>query len=341
MAIGVQVMAYGAAKPAPFHQVICESQVLEPGITSNFTINAMKALVDNIGCNKTDLHSPAALECLRKSDMGALLNASIATYRDDINLGDIWLPTVDGDFLPAPPSQLIKEGRVAKVTMAMGWCQDDTTRFVDPKIKTDADTRSYIGDYAPGISTNNLDKILSLYHISEFPENNATGLSGEFYRTGRILRDILMTCQPFYYAKHLNAAGSKVYLYDWNQTIYDPALGVFHGADLPYVFGNLSQFNRSGVNPTPADYTLATRASRSWSTFANLGKFSQDGHDTFKRWEGAFSSPHDIRIFVAGGPTEGMSSIDGSGALPAMSVQKLRDRCAFLNSPNLIKELAY
>lgn len=37
----MQIMAYGADKPVPFQQASCESQALEPGITGNFTIEAM------------------------------------------------------------------------------------------------------------------------------------------------------------------------------------------------------------------------------------------------------------------------------------------------------------
>jgi len=37
----MQMMAYGASKPVPFHQAICESQALEAGITGNFTTDAM------------------------------------------------------------------------------------------------------------------------------------------------------------------------------------------------------------------------------------------------------------------------------------------------------------
>lgn len=37
LAIGMQIMAYGASKPVPFQRGICESQALEGGITGNFT----------------------------------------------------------------------------------------------------------------------------------------------------------------------------------------------------------------------------------------------------------------------------------------------------------------
>ncbi|KAJ7784796.1 Alpha/Beta hydrolase protein [Mycena olivaceomarginata] len=121
LAVGMQVVAYGGERPAPFKRAIPESQFLEPGITGNFTRDAMQAVVDLVGCNTTDLQSAETAACLRDLDIATLNNASIAvtSARGDIshNVGDIWLPVVDGDFLPAPPSKLIREGRFANVTV--------------------------------------------------------------------------------------------------------------------------------------------------------------------------------------------------------------------------------
>ncbi|RSL69549.1 hypothetical protein CEP53_002177 [Fusarium sp. AF-6] len=40
LAVGMQTLAYGGSKPAPFNQGICQSQALELGITGNFTQGA-------------------------------------------------------------------------------------------------------------------------------------------------------------------------------------------------------------------------------------------------------------------------------------------------------------
>ncbi|KAK5994023.1 Secreted lipase [Cladobotryum mycophilum] len=336
LGVGLQIMAYGGTKPVPFHQAICESQALEPGITGNFTSDAMQAVIDHVGCEKSSWQSQGTVDCLRGLDMKSLLSASVATYNGDVNFGDIWLPVVDGDFLPAAPSKLIQEHRFAHVKTAMGWCQDDTEAFIDPKVKTAADTRKFVESYVPTVSSGNMDNLLSLYPSSEFHDNAAAGFSGEFYRTSRIIRDILMTCQPIYYAQHISAAGNSVYLYDWNQTIRNrPGRGPEHGSELPYVFGKLNS-----SDPAP-DYKLMQRASRSWSTFASTGAFSLDGHDTFTHFTEAFRVKDNIDLFVAGGPTEGMSLIDGPEATDAVSTQQLRERCDFINSPSMIKEIGY
>ncbi|OBT56471.1 hypothetical protein VE04_02954 [Pseudogymnoascus sp. 24MN13] len=356
LSIGMQIMAYGGSKPVPFQQGICQSQALEPGITGNFTIDAMRLLVDYVGCNTTDLHSAETVACLRDFDTQTLLSASLDTYVADIahNIGDIWLPVVDGDFLPAAPSQLIREHRFAKVTTMIGWCDDDVTFFTDTAITTPADTRAFISSYVPGVTPANIEHLLSLYSVSDFIADPAvTDLSSEFFRAARSFRDILMTCQPMWYGEHIAAAGNDVYLYNWNQTILDPVLesitnetgfGPIHTSEFAYIFGNLSHYDINGYpfNPAPEDYELRDRGSTSWSTFASVGKPGAKGRDTFQGVGKAFPSGGDeVYVFVAGGPHEGLSAIDGPDSTEVLREQKLRERCEFINSPELIEQLGY
>ncbi|GAP91339.1 hypothetical protein SAMD00023353_6000330 [Rosellinia necatrix] len=359
LAVGMQIMAYGGAKPVPFQQGICQSQANEPGITANFTIDAMQLVVDAAGCGAGGLHSAATVECLRGLDMETVLNASIATYTGDIahNIGDIWLPAVDGDFLPAAPSQLIREGRFANVTAMIGWCQDDLTFFTDTGITTDAQAHAFIQSYIPTMTPANVAALLALYPATDFAADEEAGLSAQFYRAARVFRDILMVCQPLSYASALAArnGGGTVYLYDWNQTVSDQVIegltgetgyGVIHGSDIAYVFGNLAVYGSGDYpfHPAPADYALAARAPRSWSTFASTGRPGRPGHDTFAGFAPAFPAHGGgdrVGVFVAGGPHEGFSPIDGPGALPEVEAQKLRERCAFLNSDEIIEQLRY
>ncbi|KAI0403330.1 putative lipase [Xylaria palmicola] len=354
LAVGMQIMAYGGSKPVPFQQGICESQNNEPGITGNFTIDAMQLVVDAVGCNKSSLHSTDAVNCLRNFNTGTLLNASLATYVADIahNIGDVWLPVVDGDFLPAAPSELIKEGRFAHVTTMIGWCDNDLAAYTDTTIMTDEQVHDFIQSYVPTMTSDNVNRLLSLYPVSEFTSNKAANLSSQFYRAAQAFRDILMVCQPIFYAESLAMRGNDVFLYDWNQTISDQVIqglrnetgyGVIHTSDLEYVFGNLSVYDNGeyAFHARPADYALSSRGSRSWSTFAATGKPSLKGHNTFANFASAFREKGEIEIFVAGGPHEGLSPIDGRKANSALKAQQLRERCEFINSPEIIEQLKY
>jgi carboxylesterase type B len=354
LAVGMQIMAYGGSKPVPFRQGICQSQALEPGITGTFTIDAMQLIVDAVGCNVSSLHSAETVTCLRDFDMETLLNTSIATFNSDIahNIGDIWLPVVDGDFLPAPPSQLIKEGRFANVTTMIGWDENDLNLFTDSSITTDEQAQAFIKAYLPAMTSENVDKLFSLYPASEFQANEAANLSSQFYRTARVWRDILMVCQPIFYAENLAKFGSDVYLYDWNQTVTDQIIkaklnmtgyGVIHTSELAYLYGNLTLYATQGYpfELRPADLDLVTRGSRSWSTFASTGKPSLQGHDTLAGFTTAFPGNDELDIFIVGGPYEGISAIDGPRAKAVLEAQRLRERCAFINSDEIIEQLRY
>ncbi|KAJ4363463.1 hypothetical protein N0V83_009757 [Neocucurbitaria cava] len=344
LAIGMQILAYGGTKPLPFQQGIAESQSLEPGITGNFARDAMSALVDYVSCDASSLDSPETIQCLRQLDTDTLLNASITTYASDIthNVGDIWLPVVDDDFLPAPPSQLIAEGRFGNATFMSGWTQDDLNYYTDPSIVSANDTYNFIGGYLPGMSESSLDELLGMYPVEEFPPGK--DLSSEFYRAARIFRDSLMVCPSI----HLGVASHEthstpVFFYDFNSTILDAilafsanisGLGAVHTSEFAYIFDSFSAYNVNGypVNPTEADYELSKRASRSWSTYANQGSpsSSKPGSTTLKGWEEAFERPGGPYFMVIGGPHEGLSALGGTNAKPAVQVQKLDERCAFL-----------
>lgn len=311
----------------------------------------MQVLVNYLGCNATSVDEPETISCLQSFDMQTLLDASLVTFRGD--LGDIWLPSVDGDFWPAAPSVMLAEGRFANITTMIGWTQDDLTLYTDPSIQTAQDTYNSVRNAQPFMTVENINKLLDLYPVTDFPPNIEANHSSEFYRAARISRDILMVCQPTYIASVLANAGNDVFLYDWNQTIAGPALasvrdlhgiGVPHTAEFAYTFGNLSAYDVNGYpfEPTPADYALMHRGSRSWSTFASIGKPSLKGRDTFVGFDKAYAGDAgDPYIFVAGGPNEGLSAVDGPGSIPEIADQKLRERCAFINSPEMIEQLKY
>lgn len=351
--MGMQLMAYGGSKPVAFQQAICESQALEPGITGNYTIDAMQLLVDYLGCNTTSLDSEQTVACLRGFDKDTLMDASLATYTGDTahNIGDIWLPAVDGDFLPAAPSELIREGRFANVTTMIGWAEDDVSYLTEPTIRTANDTRDFFLSYAPGLTPANVDTLLSLYPVSDFQADATADLSAEFYRAARIFRDILMTCPPLWYGAQIAAGGSQVYHYAWNQSLLDPILehagypgmGVVHTSELGYVFGNLSHYDVHGYpfSPGESDRALLRRGSRSWSSFVSTGRPTVEGRETFQGFGPAFGEPGQTYIFVAGGPDEGLSAVDGPGASPALAGERLRERCEFITSSEMIEQLRF
>lgn len=349
----MQTLAYGGSQPVPFQQAICESQALENGITGNFTINQMQLLVDASGCNKTDLNSNETIECLRQLDYDTLSKASFDTYSDDLdaNQGDCWLPTVDGDFLPAAPSQLLAANRFANVTTMVLWTEDDMQLYTPSTVRTEQDIFDFYVPFLPGFDNQSIGDMIALYPASDFQDNLDANLTRQFYRSARIFRDLLMTCPPILFGESLARAGNVVYYISQNQSLLPPefavigmpGLGPVHTSEFPYTFGNLSHYNQTGFSfdPTPEDYRLEQEEAGSWAAFTYVGQPSLYTKKTLQGFGPAYTEENQTAIFVAGGDSEGLSNIDGAGASPALAAEQLRARCGFFNSPSVVQMLQY
>ncbi|KUJ09406.1 alpha/beta-hydrolase [Mollisia scopiformis] len=361
LSVEMQVLAYGSEKPVPFQGAIMQSTALEPTMASNISFNATSAIAVAAGCNATDAFStsPSMIDCLRSLPMEKLLNLTL-DFIDETsanNDGDIFLPTVDQDFLPDLSSKLVAEGKFPKIKIMTGWMENDATLFTNSAIKTPNDTRSFFELYYPGLNSTTLTNLLSLYPVSDFSPNTTANLSAEFYRSAEIFRDILLTCPSFYFAsamakKYPNSTEPPVYLYSGNQTILGnylnstglPGLGVIHTSELSYLYGNLSIFNVTDAglpgyhfDPSASDYELARQLPRSWSSFAATGKPSLVGKDTLPGWTSAYpDGKGEGIVYVIGGAEEGMAA-----ANQGIMKERLRERCGFLNSAEVIEQLQY
>ncbi len=121
-------------------------------------------------------------------------------------------------------------------------------------------------------------------------------------------------------------------------------LGVVHTSELIYVFGNLSKYDYPDYpyNPTSEDEYLRVHESRSWSSFTALGKPTVNGLKTLPAWSEADFTDENYGVYVIGGPHAGYSGPAGIlEAQEIMAAEKLQERCGFLNSPEIIKQLQY
>ena len=121
------------------------------------------------------------------------------------------------------------------------------------------------------------------------------------------------------------------------------AVGPVHTSEFAYVYGNLSHYNARGYpfDPTPADFALESRGARSWSAYVATGvpgdKAAHGGKDVFHGVKGALDDGK-TWIYVAGGPNEGAFATDGDSALGAA---RISERCAFINSDEMIEQLDF
>lgn len=364
LSVGMQILAYGGSKPVPFHSAVMGSGSLEPTMASNISFNSTAGVVALAGCNITDYQSEAAITCLKSLDMETLVNLAVEQQVDSYsnNDGDIYLPTVDQDFLPMKASKLLARGEFAKVPLMAGWMENDATLFTFTTIETADDTRDFISLYYKAVNTTTLTDLLDLYPISEFQANPSANLSAEFYRSSQIFRDIFLTCPAVLFGQAMamkhNTPNSPVYLYSGNQTIYgsyldateEPGLGVIHTSELPYLFNNIDLFNITdlelpGYNfePTEGDYALAKRLPLSWISFGKYGAPSKV-RGSLEGWKSAWRNDTcewDADVFIFGGGDEGMSGLGNRGVNGELVEQRLVERCGFLGRVNVVEQFQY
>ncbi|KAJ8606465.1 hypothetical protein MRB53_040924 [Persea americana] len=313
----------------------------------------MQRLVDASGCNTTDLNSNDTISCLRQLDYDTISQASFDTYDSDevdTNQGDSWMPVVDDDFLPAPPSQLLAENRFANVTAMALWMENDMQLYTPTDISSEQDIFDFYRAFLPGFTDQSITDMIALYPSADFQENSAANLSSQFYRSAQIFRDLLMTYPPIHFGENLARAGNVVYYISQNASLLpamlavagEPGLEVVHTSEFPYTFGNLSHYNQSGFpfEPTAIDYRLEKEQAGSWAAFTYVGQPSLYTKKTLQGFGPAYSEANQTAIFIAGA-NEGLSNIDGEGASPALAFQHLRARCGFFNSASIIQQLQY
>jgi hypothetical protein len=121
LGVEMHVLAYGVTLSAPFHSAIMESAALELGMASNISFIETAAIAVMAGCTNGSAYdfcpeslsqSFAVIDYRRVLPMGTLLNCSsmLIEHKSAFNDGDIFLPTVDQDFLPSLATELLLSG---------------------------------------------------------------------------------------------------------------------------------------------------------------------------------------------------------------------------------------
>ncbi|KAK7523738.1 hypothetical protein IWZ03DRAFT_356092 [Phyllosticta citriasiana] len=123
-------------------------------------------------------------------------------------------------------------------------------------------------------------------------------------------------------------------------------VGTKEGDDdwLPYVFANFTPFTSKSctVDPSADDHALLRAVSRCWSTFTWYGTPSVEGKDMLAGWTPACArGGNETDLFVIGAPGEGFSAVEGKNAKTVVAEQRLCERCGFLNSEEVVRELLY
>ncbi len=244
-----------------FHRAIAQSggpiigsEYLSPNFNGDQD-NALRMgglLAERLGCDgKTDI--PA---CMRAKTADAVIKA--AACRTDIfdDGGIFFAPVLDGEVLPRNPRAAFLAGKQHGVPLISGSTLNEGAVYLSayknlPEAKYEAFLKTHFGkDYKQALEL--------------FP----TDKSGTTAALDRLIT-VAANAHPARFIAGANEK-SKAYLFQFTRrpgTAKGRQLGVFHGADLAYVFGNM----KAEEGYVRDDFSLSEAMMAYWVNFARTG----------------------------------------------------------------------
>jgi len=242
-------------------------------------------------CNE----SANIVSCLKNVSINNLLQ-----YQATTNQLNGWRPTIDGVEIPAEPKTLAAQGGVPKIPIMLGSCKNEgTTLLALPRNITLAEYEAYIEQYyGPfGIA----QQVLNLYPAANY--------TSPWTALTVIYTDSDFICPARQTARWLSENNpSQVFLYLFIHAIdflvvIDPALGVFHGTDLPFVFNNPLVVNNFSIPFQTSEEQLALTFGKIWTNFMYNGNPNGAGVPIWP----AYTMASDENLFL------NITSYSGSG----------------------------
>jgi len=246
----------------------------------------------------------ACLMTANATDIIAAINATFATGLFPFQ----FLPVLDGPggYVSDSPAKRLSGGAGRKIPLIIGTVLDEGTFFI-PRNLPSEDVSIWLKANAtpspagPEALKAAMDKVMSLYPDdpsagSPFGTGNETFGTGTGYkRESAIFGDMhFQAIRRFWTRTRTGSTPTYVYMFTDPQTNFDPALGVFHTVELPYLFGPLSI---SGP-PKVANFTRAMMDY--WISFADSLN-PNDGKGTSRPHWGKFGKTKELMELTSNG----------------------------------------
>lgn len=269
-----------------FHRVIMESgscvltvtRTQNPaGMTSNYedAVSLGNRFASTLGCT-----GAGTLSCLRATTAERVL-ATTPTPLELTLQHARFQPSIDGYVLPDRPWTLQQRGMFARVPQMMGSNRDEGTVFsVMFAVNTRDEFRAALGTLFLGFTPAQLDARFA--EVSALYADTIQGSWADAWTA--FLGDMLFVCPARETARVVSATNTPTYLYHFtrvNRAGMLLNLGVFHSAELPYVFDNFpSPFIRTAGDAPVVNLTRAA-----WARFAETGNPGMVGTTTWPAYQ--------------------------------------------------------
>ncbi|UPK89512.1 hypothetical protein LCI18_000447 [Fusarium solani-melongenae] len=227
VSVGHQLRAFNGRDDKLFHRAMANSGAVigigVGGLGAATSEDIVKKVYNNVtrtvGCDA----STDQLQCLRAVPADQFKDAIGASLTIPSGGRMAYQPLVDGDFVAASGVKQLKEGAFVKVPFAVGDNTDEGTTFSPFGINTEAELRSFLGEYE--FTEHDISALLELYpagstdlilHDLE-PWNETIG--AQWSRVSSIVGD-LMFITPRYFSTRawVNASDAPLYNFRFDAT---------------------------------------------------------------------------------------------------------------------------
>jgi carboxylesterase 2/para-nitrobenzyl esterase len=227
------------------------------------------------------------LEAQAKMRVDLLAGADPASWGEVALSGLPWAPTIDGDTLPAHPSDAIRAGAAADIDLLIGSNIEETRLFLVSDGSIDR------------ITEEALRAMASIYGLPD------AGLGA--YRaacTGASPGDLFAAIQTDWYWRlpalrladaHASTARAATFMYEfaWRSPQAGGRLGAAHAVEIPFVFDTLGLGTEPMLGPDPPQ-SLADEMHRAWVSFAVRGDCGWPRYDPVRRGTMRFDVPSTV-----------------------------------------------
>ncbi len=267
-----------------FHRAIAESggpilgsEYLNPGFNGNMAnVSKMgRELSSRLGCDKAE-NVLAAMRARSARDIVAAADCSTSLFDD----GLFFAPVFDGRVLPASPLAAYSGGRQHDVPIITGSTLNEGNLYL--KDEKDLSVEKYASFLKARFGVNTAEA------LRMFPADTPQDVAGAI---DRVVTAAANACPARFVARSMERRKSRAYLYRFARLPGTPMalrLGVHHGAELAYVFGN----TRTSDGYNEVDRELSRKMMDYWVNFAKTGDPNGQG---LVRWPG-YESPSDLNL---------------------------------------------
>ena len=253
-----------------FHRAIAQSggpligsEFLSPVFNGNKqTIAAMgQMLAQKLGCDTSEDELAAM-----RAQPAASIVAAAATQTDILeDSGLFFAPALDGYVLPDNALAALEQGNLHDVPLILGYTANEGTVYLAGKKPL---TKQDFASYITSRFAQNRSQALAMFPVQSDQE------------VAPMLDTIVTIAANAYPARlvgqSMQGKQSQAYLYQFSRrpdTAKALKLGAFHGVDLAYIFGTLTQ--KEGYDTT--DRQLAAAMMAYWTNFAKTGNPNGSG----------------------------------------------------------------